>query len=260
MPFHRPLVSPQTPQRSLLTHCGVFAFAMVAAAALSLSTAEQAQAQVPIDLGVAAVGYYGGSFLDEPDDKLITVGGGQAEAVYPGFAGFGDLGGGLTLDFRAFGIVGLETGVIFANHEASGEINDVDITIKQSALHIPLLLKLVVPTAVVRPNFFFGVEFVLPQDASATASRPIFPDGLTANADPYTMLAFGFGLEFALPIVGVDLRIPLAIRGGYNIDDSGELEDRVSFGLDGFTVRSAEFNAAYQWHASVTLGLAYYFL
>lgn len=220
----------------------------------------QAQAQVPgLDVGIGAVGYFGGNFLDEPDDKIIEDNGRQLGVIYPGFGGTA-AGGGLLLDARYAGIVGIETGLLFVQGEGKGDINDVDITLKTQELHIPLLLKLSAPTPVVSPNIFGGLEFVVPLESKAEQELQLAPDGVSAFAKGYKLLSFGLGMEFALPIVGVDIRIPLALRGGYNLDDTGKIEDRARYNIQGNLIRSMEFNAAWQWHASATLGVMYYFM
>jgi hypothetical protein len=238
------------------------------AAGLVLATGGLAHAQagvLPIDVGVGAVGYVGGSFLDEPDDKVVTAGNARFEAVYPGFAGVGG-GGGLLVDARAFGIVGLETGLFYTNDQGSGEVNDINVTIKQTSLHIPLLLKLSLPTPVVSANIFGGLEFVIPQDTSVEQEQPVFgsDDRVKAEAEAYTLASFGLGFEFKLPIPTVDLRIPLAFRGGFNYGDTGKIEDRITYdtnitGNRAF-ITGATFNSEWQWHAAATLGLVYYFL
>ena len=73
------------------------------------------------------------------------------------------------LDLRLIGLLGLEVDVLRTKDKGSGEITfnnvvKVNITLEQSAWHVPVLAKLVIPSPIVRPMFFIGPEFVFPGD------------------------------------------------------------------------------------------------
>lgn len=201
----------------------------------------------PLTIGVGAVGYAGGSFLDQPDD--------HEGYVYPGFGGFGG-GGGFSLDVRAFEIVGLEFNALRTGDYGKGEVEfpgvTIDVEVGQSAWHFPVFLKLVYPGELVRPSLMVGMEFVKP-DKQETTVTPDVAELLTVDSEDYSLLAFGLGLEVVLPIEGVDLRIPISFRGAINLDTADRTEER--FVMEGSRVG---FRSEWQYHAGVTLGLAYY--
>ena len=217
-----------------------------------------------MEIGVHAYGMAIGSFLTEIDEskKVIDVPpSGRARVVYPGFGGFSG-GGGIAVDVSWRGIVGLQIGLFGSNDVGSGSINDVDFDIGQTALHLPLLLKVAAPVETVRPFFVIGPEFVFPGDAEASTD---FPGGVAvaAEADTYLALAFGFGFEFVLPVTGMDVRIPLTLRGAWNPSVEDDINSRASFDVErnGTTVliNGATFKSEWEWQAAATLGVAFYF-
>jgi hypothetical protein len=216
-----------------------------------------AGAEVPgLDVGVGPLGASTGNFLDEPSEKAVMSSDGRTyRAVYPGFGGLG-VGGGLALDVRYLGIVGLELDLLFTNDEGTGEINGVEITLGQSAVHLPILFKLAVPSPLVKPNVFIGWEFVFVGDPKISAEQPILA-ALEAEAQDYQLLIFGLGAELAPPIEGVDLRFPVSLRGAIHLGDTGKIEDRVEVFPGG---AGQSFDSRWQWHIYATLGVMYYFL
>ncbi len=221
---------------------------LVLACGLAVVQAGAAQAQLAetLDVGVSGLLLAGGSFLDEPDDKGV----GGFEVAYPGFGGFGT-GGGLALDVRWLGIVGLEIDVLFSEDRGSGEINDQDVKIGQDAVHVPILLKACAPLAVFRPNIFVGYEFVFVDKASA---ETIFTN-IDAAAEDYELVTFGLGFELALPINAVDVRIPMSFRGSVNQDTPDTVEGRVVL-----TGNQLTYKSEWKFHTQVLLGVSYYFL
>jgi opacity protein-like surface antigen len=223
-------------------------------AALMLLACAPAYAQwdKDIDLGVHALGYFGGNFLTEPGDKVVQVNGAPYEAIYPGFGGTGQ-GGGLALDFRYAGIIGLELGVIFTSEQAKGEVNDLNITLSHSATHVPVMLKIAAPTELIRPYAMIGWQFSFVSDSKADFEGNT--QQFSAKDEDYSGLAFGFGFEIALPIEGVDLRIPISVRGAWNTSITDKAEDRGDYERERIT-----YSTAFEYHAAGTLGLAWYFL
>ncbi|MEZ4463379.1 MAG: hypothetical protein R3F43_02385 [bacterium] len=205
-----------------------------------------------------------GSFLTEIDESKQVIDvppGGRARVVYPGFGGFSG-GGGIAVDVLWRGIVGLKLGLFASNDVGSGSINDVDFDIGQTALHLPLLLKVAAPVETVRPFFVIGPEFVFPGDAEASTD---FPGGVavSAEADTYLALAFGFGFEFVLPVDGMDVRIPLTLRGAWNPSVEDDINGRARFDVERSgniaQINGAVFKSEWEWQAAATLGVAFYF-
>lgn len=221
-----------------------------------------------VEVGVQLFGFVNGSFLDEPSGKDKQNANG-AEVLYPGFGGVGG-GGGLTIGGMWRGIVGLETGLMFSLDQGTGTVNatgaeDVDYTVGQNALHVPLLLKVSGPLASVRPFGYFGLQWTF---VSGVAVQSRDPDSTAAGnlvdveADDYYSLAFGAGFEFLIP-AGVDLRIPLTFRGTWNPDTPAKAVDRMKClpnGCDAAAASTFVYNTEWQYQAAISLGLAYYFL
>lgn len=213
-----------------------------------------------VEIGVHAYGLAIGSFLTELDDskKVIMVNGRPVLAVYPGFGGFGG-GGGIAVDVSWQGIIGLQLGLFGSVDKGSGSINNVDFNIGQTAMHMPILLKVAAPVPTVRPFAVFGPEFVFPGEATADTDAP---GGVKvdAQAGTYLALAFGFGFEFVLPVPDMDVRIPLSFRGAWNPAVEDDINDRATFEVEnGNLLRSAVFKSEWEWQAVVTLGVAFYF-
>ena len=208
-----------------------------------------------LEIGVSLLGSAGAVFLNEPEDQTVTIGASEVDVVYPGFGGVA-FGGGLTLDIRYAGIVGIETGALLSRDYGAGEINDVNITIGQSSVHVPLILKLMIPTGMARPFLFGGLEFVMPGEASAEHDSDLLPEDLfTAVADPYRLVSFGFGLEALVGNDNVDIRIPIAIRGGINTSTPEGVEGRAEYNLGSGSI---EFNSEFQYHIMMTVGVSYF--
>ncbi|MEK6608355.1 MAG: outer membrane beta-barrel protein [Myxococcota bacterium] len=209
------------------------------------------------EVGVGALGYFGANFLSDTDDD-VPVEGSNLVLPYPGFAGFSG-GAGVSLEARYKGFVGLEVDLVRSSDRGSGEINGVDVTIGQTSWHMPLLLELAVPSAFVRPSVFVGIDLVFPGEGKGEADPP--PDNLevASTASSYTMLTFGFGFEVLLPIEGVDIRVPITVRGARNGGTSASASDRASVEPTG-GYYEATFNSEWQWQAGGTIGVTYYFL
>ncbi len=240
----------------------------IAAGVATLAVAARAGAAEPreLELGAGAFFHAGGSFLKEPGDR--SGGPEGTHLPYHGFAGFGP-GVGLGLDLRWRGVVGLELDVIESVDRGTsrtdyGEHGEVEIDVEQPALHVPVMFKGILPAGPVRPFLLAGVEFVRPRQATISAeARGGLPwnAALATTAAPYELFLFGFGLEFALPIDGIDLRIPLSFRGAVNPGVPGsarELAD-FEFGEDGVPTR-VKYRTEWQYHAAVTAGVFYHFL
>ena len=230
------------------------------------------------EVGVALSGFAIGNFMDEPPNGnsiqrgALTI----SDIPYGGFAGVGG-GGGLTVTGMWRGIIGLELMVFGSSESAKGTLTDrfsgakTTLTIDQTSWHIPLVLKVAAPTSIVRPQAFVGFDFVFPGEPKMTVSpTPLGVVQLSAKGDSYTALRFGFGLEFMLPVKGIDLRIPFNLAGNYNYSLSDDLEpDRLQLSCSGGALNGSSlnlgqcastYNTQWKWQAQVSLGLAYYFL
>jgi hypothetical protein len=132
---------------------------------------------------------------------------------------------------------------------------DIELTLGQGAWHVPVLAKLVLPGVLVSPYVLFGPQFVIPGEPEATteSSIPVLPQ--EAQADTYVMVTGGLGMEIKLPIPGLDLRIPISLRGSYNPGVGERLADRRE------TLSAGRFRYRSEWKYALALaaGVAAYF-
>ncbi len=232
--------------------------AWLAASASALVIALVApRAHADTKFGVGLIGLAGGNFIDKPSDTAI--GGAPSSTFYPGFGGFTG-GGGLMFDLRFLKLLGLEVDLMRTSDKGTGKVTlngtyDVNFTIGQSATHVPVLAKLVIPAPIVAPMFVLGPEFVFPGSPSVEADKPLATpiDGVV---NKYWMLTMGAGLEIKLPLPVVDLRIPILLRFSYNPKVSDKLVDRIGYNpTRGITAIGTEW----KYVAGATLGAALYF-
>ncbi len=214
-----------------------------------------------LTLDVRLLGGPLGTFIDEPSeaDKLKTLPTGQqARIPYSGFGGLG-YSMGLTLGVTYDGFIGFETGVISRSEKATATYNinggSYDIEITQTALTVPLLLRLTLPTQSVQPSLLFGMGLHFPSDSKLESLNL---QGLEATASSYQTLNFGFELEFKLPTKALDIRIPLSLRGYHNQGLGTTAAERVESSNCDPTglVCDSQFIAEWQWAAEVLLGLS----
>ncbi|MBU0550016.1 hypothetical protein KKF91_15165 [Myxococcota bacterium] len=219
------------------------------------SPAGDAPPRREVEVGVTLVGRVVGSFLTEPSDKTFERNGARYLMPYPGFGGVSG-GGGLSLQAMWRGFVGLDWGLIYQLDQGSGEINNIDITLKQTALHMPLYLRLEAPLESVRPFAFFGPVWIFPgePEVDAEATSPTFK----GYAEDYMAWGFGFGFSFIIPVEGVDVRVPLRFAGAYNPNVSDDISGRMR-DLEPNTTQYT-YVTEWSWHATASLGLAWYFL
>ena len=211
-------------------------------------------------LGAGLLGVAGGNFQSKPADKTLP-GTPWTVDLHPGFAGTA-VGGGLMVDARFYGIIGRELDLIQSTDEGTGTLTlntaDHDITIGQSALHVPLLLKASLPAGLVTPSIFVGPEFVFVGDATASTvyETRLSPLVFEARNSNYTALAFGIGFEFAIvEVEGVGIRLPLTMRGSYN----GGVSDKITDRMEATTPTTLRYESNPEFQALFTLGAAAYF-
>lgn len=223
-------------------------------------------------VAIAVLGTVAGSFLTEPRNQGISLGGLHARPAglpdEPGFAGIGG-GLGIAVEARWRGVVGIEWQVLRTVDRGTADYSVVQagrsyqfsFELEQGAVHLPLLIKGVLPSEWVRPSLFVGPEFVIPDTVSygiVDGNAPYDVD-LVGDPRPYTMLAFGLGAELLLPIPDVDLRVPLALRGGYTPGLSTDRSDRARYvGPGPQQVERIEHSGAFELQAAVTLGMAFH--
>ena len=219
----------------------------------------------PRELEIGAGGFFdaGGEFMTQPTDNKD---GSLTSLPFNGFAGFSP-GGGIGIDFRYKGILGLEFDIVRRLQVGKSEftINGVDFPwqIEQRATQLPLLLKLSAPIGLVHPNLFGGIEPVIP--GPATTVQPGWPTGfagpsIEAAAGSWLYLTFGLGFEFALPIEGADLRIPFAIRLSDNPSLPESAFERADYIMEGGQLQRIVYVSEWQYQAAITLGVWYHFL
>jgi Outer membrane protein beta-barrel domain len=222
------------------------------------STSALAGGVLPISAGVGVLATVDANFLPKPGDLTNASLGGTDDGSYPGFGGTGFGAGGM-IDVRFFKIVGVEMDILRTSDRGHGTDNGQTIDIGQNAWHLPLLAKVTFPLGILQPQIFAGPEFVFPDTGSATITPGNAAYSVTASSPKYTMVAFGLGAEIALPIPGIDLRIPFSLRGGVDPGVSDHDTDRVTYAPPSATPGAA-YSSEWKLRASATLGVSYYFL
>jgi hypothetical protein len=223
-----------------------------------------------INAGLGPMAGFGGNFLGKPGDKTFTAANGQmgTSQAYPGFSGT-EYALGLFLDVRVLKLVGIEVDFLRVSGKGSGDItlttsnngvvNNIDgsLQIQQTATHIPVLVKGVLPLPLVAPYIFVGPEFVFVSDNGATMSGALAASQTTngAYSDNYKYWTFGFGMEIKLPVPDIDMRIPISIRGSVNPGVSDHLQDR--WIVNG---NNLAMNTQWQYAVSGNVGFGFYLL
>jgi hypothetical protein len=224
------------------------------------------------EFGAGIYGAGGVVGLTKPSDTTVVQPGGAAfvDNSYPGFFG-GTGGAGIMLDARFFGAVGLEVDFYYAARDKGagdltiGGTQKFNLEIGQSALHIPILLKGVIPVGPVRPFLAIGPDIVVP----GTASLVITPEpgkGSTAygaKADSYILWTAALGAEIRLPVPKLDIRIPFSFRFAKNFGTSDKISDRrdAVFVKNGENINftSIAYKSEWELQGLFTLGAAIYF-
>ncbi|MEZ4323287.1 MAG: hypothetical protein R3F61_37835 [Myxococcota bacterium] len=233
---------------------------MVVAPALAQNVAPPGER--PVALGVGGFFNAGGTFMTQPPDR--TIDGFAGELPYSGWGGFSP-GGGVSLDFRVKDIVGIEVDFIRSIDQARSKytVNNVDFPfeVKTPSWHIPIMLKLGIPSASVSPNLFIGVNNILPDKDIELETPAGLGWQLSAHSSSYQRLFFGIGFEGRLPIDGVDIRIPFSLRGSAAPSYPDSATDRATYDIGpGGLLIGMDYDLRWQYHAGIALGVAYYFL
>lgn len=199
---------------------------VVAGLALLLAS-RGAWALGPVELGVGTVVTGGINTIDQPGASSFTVA--DQTGTYPGFSGTTG-GAGVMLEARFWRRVGVVFNPLFSWDFGSGRVTQgdrsADVTIGQRAVHVPVLLKGVLPTSsFVSPFVEAGPEFVLPLPSKVESERPV--RGVVGTAR-YTMATVGVGAELKVPVAPLDLRLSLALRGSYRLGSTDDLAERAT--------------------------------
>jgi hypothetical protein len=239
------------------------------------ATPSQARA-IDLQIGVGLKGGINGSAVDRvPKEHTYELENGTRYPVantelYPMFGIGGTFG--LMTDVRFEDIIGLETGLHLSYDNGSGfedkTVNGEDVARiyqeqRTTAFHIPLLLKVNVSGETVKPFLGLGVEFVIQTDSSLEYRQeerggryisPVF-DKNEIEPSTYTLFQVTMGLEFDLGPV----RIPIELRGGYNLGFDPGASSRVR--PEGTNQANATFvyDGQYQGHFGVFTGVTYDF-
>jgi len=226
--------------------------------ALGLVTLSSTSFALPgVDVGVGLVGLGGASFITKSSDS------GPGSETYPGFVGL-RTGIGANLELRVLGVVGIEAGFIKSNDKGKGDINvagyNVSAELGQTATHIPVLVKLVLPIPFFAPFVGAGIDFVKPGDCSSSFSGGGVVTPTTCHNANYSMWTGAVGAELALPIPGIDLRIPLSLRYSRHRDFGDSISERASFVVDRTgIVNKIDFRSEWQHETYATAGVSLFF-
>lgn len=185
-------------------------------------------------------------------------------------------GFGLTLEARAWHVLGLETGFYYMMDNATGwedkKVNGINAgrvfrNQETTALHVPLLLKATANTETIKPFLGLGFEFVMQQSSSeGYRSEPgdprvvgieqypaMFRQRNDITTSTYTLLQLTTGIEIK---VGY-LRIPVEIRAGYNLGWDSSFDARVDPQKQSNGSYKFLYNGEYMTHFGVFTGVVY---
>ncbi len=223
-----------------------------------LSATSSASALPGVDIGVGAIGIAGASIIDQADS-------GAGSDVYPGFAGtrsgFGAVG-----EIRILGFLGLEAAFIRSSDKGEGDIKfggkAISASLGQTATHIPVMAKLVLPVPVFSPFVGLGVDFVKPGACSSSLSLEGNTIPTTCFNDSYTMWTGALGAELSLPFLDF-IRFPISLRASKHRSFGDDMSDRGSLTLPSEANPSATPSASLrsEWRYDVygTVGASLFF-
>jgi hypothetical protein len=234
--------------------------AMVPALTLltTLTTPRTAEAAPELfTFGAGLLGSAGGVWLDRPDSTTLELPSSGDPLTYPAFAGH-TFGGGVFVEGRLFEIVGVEVDFLYAPESLGGDATragqPLRITLSQPAFRIPILAKGVLPLGAFSPFLAAGPELVF-YGLSSARTAPGERLGAVASANPSVWALFAAGVEWAVPALPVDLRIPLSMRLGWNPSVSDDLDERAT----ALPSDAVVFESAPRLMAALTLGAGLYF-
>lgn len=179
-------------------------------------------AEPPVSFGVGVAGAAGVAGFEAPGTVALPDSGDTVRL--PAFSGPG-ASGGLALEARALGIVGLEVGALYTAESleatARREGAATTVSVSQPTVRVPLLLKGLWPLGMFSPFLAAGVEFVV-FGLSSVDTSPAGDLRAVASAAPPLGFLVGAGVEWRVPLEVVDLRVPLGVRLGLAGEGPGE--------------------------------------
>lgn len=230
-----------------------------------------------LDVAVGLKGGLNGSWATEvPETATYPLNDMRSIQVDPEFYPMFGLGGdvGVSIDVRALGIIGIETGVRLSfdngegwNDKKLANSEEVITRVYQNqattSMRIPLLLKVSGAQGTVRPVLGLGVEFVnqidstvqYRSDKDADPFLDVPQNHNKIEPSSYTTAVLGFGLEINFDRV----RIPIELRAHYNIDYSQLANDRVRATGTGNDDYVLFYDGAYMGHFNISIGFLYNF-
>ncbi len=226
--------------------------------ALGLATLSSSAFALPgVDVGVGLVGIGGAAFITKASETNAT------SDLYPGFGG-ARVGIGANLELRVLGFLGIEAGFVKSNDKGKGDIDvngySVSAELGQTATHLPVLVKLVLPLPFFKPFIGAGIDFVTPGDCSSSFTGGGVTTPTVCHNASYSMWTGAVGAELALPIPGLDLRIPLSLRYSRHRDFGDSITERASFVVDRTgIVNKIDFRSEWQHEVYATAGVSLFF-
>jgi hypothetical protein len=200
---------------------------LVAAAVLLASSLAPRPARADVfDLSAGVLAAGGIGWLDRPTPDELTLPRSGQRVRYGALSGF-VFAGGLTAEARFFRVAALEIDALLGSDRVGGDV-EVDgrpahLSAGQSALHLAVLAKGVLPLDGIAPFVVLGPEFVFPGLPDVEADPPLRS---VATAERYTLLTAGAGVELTLH-EKLGLRAPLGLRISYAPGLGDDLSDRV---------------------------------
>jgi|GEM_PF-3442802 len=258
---HRP-----PPSARVAPLCALLALALPAAprpasaqSAASPGAPERAPLSAPLSalhelrVAVGAAVAVQGSFISKPKSEYYQQPGILWDVPYSGYGGVG--GAGAASVEVAWRALGLSVGYTHSVDAAEGKINGQALSLSQTTHHVPLTLRAELPTALVRPSLFGGVDWV---SVSGTALQAPPGTGYSdARADSYRAWIFGLGFD---ALLGPRLRLPVRLYGVFNPAPRDTLNDVIepqlslseSGGLGFFRLKSE-----WVWQAGISVGVSF---
>jgi hypothetical protein len=190
------------------------------------------------DIGVGILGGGGIVAIEKPSDNPtsnVIMPGIPFVPQYPGYFG-PKVGGGVSVDAKFFGAVGIEIDILRLDEKGSADVNGKKTTIEQTAWHFPIYLKGTLPIGPVRPFLGIGPEPVL-----GVSSYLLW--GAMIGAEGRIVLNKKFSLT-----------IPVSLRYAHNFGLGDKYADRYT-NILGITVPTTDF----QHNAMLTLGVSFHY-
>lgn len=183
------------------------------------------------EVGVGLLGGVGMVQASAPNPDVLVLPNSGGTLEQDSWSGLhGQVGGFFEIRFaRVFGVA-VETSYTRAQLTSKNDLNgqDVKVTVTESDVHVPILLKGLWPLAPLTPFLALGPEVVL-TGTPRTSSKPAARLVTAADSDHYLLLTAALGAELAAPVADVDLRATLSVRGSYapGFDDAASERLRV---------------------------------